>query len=241
MKYIFKGYVVEGSTEHIMRVSHFGREFQLTGVKAALWLNGHGRFDAIDETNNIYRRELEHLRRMGLIEPVESDDAGEYRALTRCIIVPTVKERVFLSRDEKFMLTWLRCAGLHLTMAELVFLCEHRVEPSPELLGEGNAQALTERIYTPETIQDNALEKLMECAKCRDEAVKAVMSLLRKKLAVLLRRRVFCHCRTRCKHKYCAVRRRVRRASRCLCSRSWSTATYGCAYHLQPLPPCSRL
>ena len=91
MKYISKGYVVEGSTEHIMRVSHFGREFQLTGVKAALWLNGHGRFDTIDETNNIYRRELEHLRRMGLIEPVEADAAGEYRALTRCIIVPTVK------------------------------------------------------------------------------------------------------------------------------------------------------
>ena len=34
MKYISKGYVVEGSTEHIMHVSHFGREFQLTGVKA---------------------------------------------------------------------------------------------------------------------------------------------------------------------------------------------------------------
>lgn len=186
MKYISKGYVVEGSTEHIMRVSHFGREFRLTGVKAALWLNGHGRFDAIDETNNIYRRELEHLRRIGLVEPVEANAAGEYRALTRCIIVPTVKERVFLSRDEKFMLAWMRGAGLHLTMAELVFLSEHRVEPSPELLGEGNAQALTERIYTPETIQDNALEKLMERAKCRDEAVKAVMSLLRKKLAVLL-------------------------------------------------------
>ena len=183
MKYISKGYVVEGSTEHIMRVSHFGREFQLTGVKAALWLNGHGRFDAIDETNNIYRRELEYLRRMGLIEPC---DDGEYRALTRCIIVPTVKERVFLSRDEKFMLAWLRGAGLHLTMAELVFLCEHGVEPSPELLGEGNIQALTERIYTPETIQDNALEKLMERAGRRDEAVRAVMSLIRKKLAVLL-------------------------------------------------------
>ena len=117
---------------------------------------------------------------------MEPDAAGEYRALTRCIIVPTVKERVFLSRDEKFMLAWLRGAGLHLTMAELVFLCEHGVEPSPELLGEGNAQALTERIYTPETIQDNALEKLMERAGGRDEAVKVVMSLLRKKLAVLL-------------------------------------------------------
>lgn len=185
MKYISKGCVVKGSTEHIMRVSQFGREFQLTGVKAALWLNGHGRFDAIDETNSICRRELEHLRRTGLIEPVEADAAGEYR-VTRCIIVPTVKERVFLSRDEKFMLTWLRGAGLHLTMAELVFLCEHLVEPSPELFDEGNAQALTERIYTPETIQDNALEKLMERAGRRDEAVKAVMSLLRKKLAVLL-------------------------------------------------------
>ena len=37
-----------------------------------------------------------------------------------------------------------------------------------------------------DTIQDNALEKLMERAGRRDEAVKAVMSLLWKKLAVLL-------------------------------------------------------
>lgn len=183
MKYISKGCVVLGSTEHILRVARFGREFRLTGVKAALWLNGRGRFDSIDETNNIYRREMKQLFRMGLIEPAGD---GEYLTLTRCIIVPTVKERALLSRDEKFMLTWLRGAGLHLTMAELVFLYEHRIAPSNELLGEGNAPALAERIYTQETIQDNELEKLMERAECRDAAVKAVKSLLRKKLAVLL-------------------------------------------------------
>lgn len=183
MKYISKGCVVQGSTEHIMRVTHFGREFQLTGVKAALWLNGRGKFDATDEANNIQHRELGYLRRMGLIEP-GSD--GEYRALTRCIIVPTVKTRTFLSNNERFILAWLRGAGIHLTMAELVFLYEYHVEPSDELLGDGNAQALTERIYTPETIQEGSLERLMEHAEHRDDAVKAVKSLLGKKLAVLL-------------------------------------------------------
>ena len=40
MKYISKGLVVEGSTEHILKIQRGGYEFQLTGDRARLWLNG---------------------------------------------------------------------------------------------------------------------------------------------------------------------------------------------------------
>ena len=39
MKYISKGLVVEGSTEHILKIQRGGYEFQLTGDRARLWLN----------------------------------------------------------------------------------------------------------------------------------------------------------------------------------------------------------
>ena len=39
MKYISKGIVAEGSTEHILKIQWGGYEFQLTGDRARLWLN----------------------------------------------------------------------------------------------------------------------------------------------------------------------------------------------------------
>ena len=46
MKYISKGLVVEGSTEHILKIQRGGYEFQLTGNRARLWING--RFGVAD-------------------------------------------------------------------------------------------------------------------------------------------------------------------------------------------------
>lgn len=186
MKYISKGLVAPGSTEHILHITRCGFKFELTGVKAALWLNGRRGFDAVEDANPVHCRELRHLGRMGLAELTEPGPAGEYRTLSRCIIVPTARMRIPSNGNERFVLTWLHEAGLHLTMAEMTFLLEHRVEPSSELLGKANVQALTERIYTPETVKDNALEILMERVSCRDEAVRAVLALLKKRLVVLL-------------------------------------------------------
>ena len=51
MKYISKGIVAEGSTEHILKIRRGGYEFQLTGDRARLWLNGRFGVADADGTN----------------------------------------------------------------------------------------------------------------------------------------------------------------------------------------------
>ena len=61
MKYISKGIVAEGSTEHILKIQRGGYEFQLTGDRARLWLNGRFGVADADGTNPRYVKELLHL------------------------------------------------------------------------------------------------------------------------------------------------------------------------------------
>ena len=188
MKYIAKGLVEQGSTEYILKIQRGGHTFQLTGMRAGLWLNGRFGFAKAEENNPWHRKELRHLQRLGLAEVMEDSADGEYRALTQCVLVPAKpgKLRLPLSRQEAQTLQWLREAGLRLTMAELVSLEEHGVKPVPELLGEETSQALTETIYTQENIQDNVLEAQMEHAFCRDRVVNAVLGLLKKRRVLVL-------------------------------------------------------
>lgn len=188
MKYISKGMVIKASTEELLFVTRHGTDFQLTDLQAELWLNGRYGF-AESGGNILERKALQQLNRQGLVELVESDEpAAEYRALTQCVLVPAQPQghRVLLSTQEKELLRWLTDAGLHLTAAELVFLAEHRVMPTADLLGERNRQRLTERIYTQETIFDNILEAQMEHAAARDEVVDALLRLLEKRQILLL-------------------------------------------------------
>ena len=188
MKYISKGLVAAGSTEDILHITRCGADFQLTGDQARLWLNGQFGFSAVKDGQPVLTKALEQLRRQELVEIADESEAGEYRALTRCIMVPA-KNRSFcsvLSSEEKTILKWIREAGLWLTMAELVFLLEHAIAPLPPLLGPDNRQSLTERIYTQENIFDNILETQMEHAVRRDRVVKGVLRLLRKKRILLL-------------------------------------------------------
>lgn len=188
MKYIAKGIVAEGSTEHILKIRRGGYEFQLTGYRARLWLNGRFGVSDADGSNPWYVKELLTLKRIGLTEPVGDESEGVYRALTQCVLAPAKAEklRAPLNPLESQTLQWLREAGLRLTMAELVFLREHGIVPRAELLGERNHQALTEAIYTQDTIFDNVLEAQMEHASCREDVVGAVLGLLKKKRIVLL-------------------------------------------------------
>ena len=84
MKYIAKGLVEQGSTEHILKIQRGGHTFQLTGIQAGLWLNGRFGFAKAEENNSWHRKELRHLQRLGLAEVTEDSAAGEYRALTQC-------------------------------------------------------------------------------------------------------------------------------------------------------------
>ena len=186
MKYISIGAVSSGSTEYILKVAQGGYSFQLDGVLARLWLNGRSQFNTVEDPIDI--KGLAQLLKMGLAIQVEECDAGEYRALTHCTIVPAECKFpfLFLTRIEKQVLTWLRGAGLVLSMAELTYLVEKDVDIEEKLLGSGNAQALVERIYNKETIYDNILENQMEHAMCRAKVTQAVLSLLSKRRVLLL-------------------------------------------------------
>ena len=186
MKYISLGAVLEPSTEHIVKVSHCGIDYTLTQELASLWLDG--RFGFAKAENNIEMKALDQLFRMGLVMTANESDAGEYRALTQCRMVPVKRKNPYmgLTGQEKTIMTWLREAGLVLTMAELVYLIDRNVPLESKYLGSSNTQNLVERIYTRDTIFDNILENQMERAAMREKTVNTVLSLLRKKRIVLL-------------------------------------------------------
>lgn len=188
MKYIAKGMVVKASTTDLLYVMHGGFEFQLTGIRADLWLNSRFGFSQLKE-NVLTQQALQQLKRQELVEVAKGDGAlGEYRALTQCIPVPAAAKGILprLNSDEKEMLHWLTDAGLRLTVAELVCLKEHSIQPTPTLFGIENRQALTETIYTQNNIFDNLLEAQMEHAQTRDAVTRVLLSLLKKKRVILL-------------------------------------------------------
>ncbi|MBQ7898399.1 MAG: hypothetical protein IJ307_00935 [Bacteroidales bacterium] len=186
MKYISLGAVLESSTEHIVKVSHCGIDYTLTQELASLWLDGRFRF--AEAGNPIEMKALNQLYRMGLVMTADDSEAGEYRALTRCRMVPVKRKNPHLGLrgDEKTVMLWLREAGLVLTMAELTYLMDRKVRPELGLLGQENKQALVERIYTKDTIFDNVLENQMEHVPSREKTVKLVLGLLKKKHIVML-------------------------------------------------------
>ena len=186
MKYISIGAVLNEGTEHILDVTHGGAKFRLTGEKARLWLNG--RLGFAEVFNPLHLNFLDQLFKMGLVVKCDGSRAEEFRALTKCTIVPADCDHPywFLRSTEKAVLQWLRNAGLVLSMAELTYLIDRDVKMEEKLLGSGNAQALVERIYTKDTIFNNILENQMERAEARDRTVRAVLELLRKKRIVLL-------------------------------------------------------
>ncbi len=186
LKYISIGAVTKPSTEHILYVSHCGFDYTLTGDLASMWLNGRFGFDAA--RNKIEENALSQLQRMGLVIITENVLEGEYRALTRIKLVHCKSKNPYrgLTAPERTALKWIRETGLVLSMAELVYLMEHNIAPDAKYLGQENIQTLVERIYTKDTIHDNILENQMEHATSRDQVVKLVLKLLKKKLIVLL-------------------------------------------------------
>lgn len=188
MQYISKGTAAESSTKELLYVTRGDYEYSLDELQTELWQNGRFSFSTV-KNNLLEEKALYQLRQQQLVELAEDVPSGEYWALTQCVPVPTKTASWFsplLNPYEKWMMYWLVHADLRLTMAELVYLMENCVQPTPELLGPEGRQSLTERIYTQETIFDNILESQMESAVCRDWAVKTLLSLLQKKRIVLL-------------------------------------------------------
>lgn len=186
MIYLSKGMVQKESTEERLDISRGGQHFLLTGMEAALWLNGRFSFSAVQSP--VEERALQHLVRMGLAESEEDSMTGRYRILSRCVCCPAKTKKITLplTQKEKVAWTWLCKAGLRLSTAELIYLLEHQIQPEEKLLYEENRQALVETIYTQDTIADNILENQMETAACRDEVVQVLLQLLKKKRILIL-------------------------------------------------------
>ena len=144
MRYLAKGIVKEQSTEYILRINHFGNEFVLTGLRAGLWLDARLHIAETDGKDFNEEKELRQLRKMGLVEEIGPGPVEEYRALTHCVIVPAQHRGLSLplAPVENNLLRWITGAGLRLTMAELVYLEEHKIAPEAGWLGEENLRTM---------------------------------------------------------------------------------------------------
>ena len=170
-----------------LTVLHCGVEFELTGEKAQVWVKG--RCGCQETFSKDQFTALREITEQGLAETsLETGHESFYRLLTNCIICPARSWGLTVSWSplERIVWEWLTKAGLRLTMAELVYLVEKDIRPSANLVGQANRQALTETIYTKETILDGILESRMEQSPARDKTVKAVLSLLGKKKVILV-------------------------------------------------------
>lgn len=186
MKYISVGSIDKKGYEARLEIRRAGFVFPVTGELADLWLRGSTGFASAETPLEL--QSLTQLERRGLVVRADGSSAEEYRALTKCTLVPVDIKNPYwmLSKTETTVLRWLRESGLRISMAELVWLMDRKVELEPELLGKENVQALVQRIYTSDTIFDNLLENQMEYAQERERVVHALLRLLRKKRMILL-------------------------------------------------------
>lgn len=187
MLYISKGIVCPESVEGNLFLGRGKQKYQLQGREAAVWLKGRFGFNVAE--SKAEEQVVLCLSSKGLAEmEVETGSVYKYRILTRCVCCPVKQNRRMSSRLsglERQLDTWMRKAGIRLSVAELVFLVEHQVLDQ-DLLYEKNRQKLVETIYTDETIQDNLLEHQMEQAEHRDKVVEALVQLLKKKKILIV-------------------------------------------------------
>ena len=179
MLYISKGILLcQTSNDHII-VAWRGDDYFLSGSDARLWLAGRC------DTSLAEAARLKYLANIGLAETGDTDGPLHiYRLLTNCAAYPAPWRfpRWPLRRRERMLWQWINRAGIHLTLAELVFLLEQDIHPEPELLGEANKDALLQ-IINPD---DLLLEARMEDAFDRDAVVDSLLALLRKKYISLV-------------------------------------------------------
>ena len=187
MVYLSKGIVLGKPSGTAVSISHCGALRKLEGDQAKVWLSGQ--YGPNVTENAAQDAALEQLTLLGVAEPGdESDDRAIFRLLANCSICPVRSgtSPSMLTRAERRSLKWIRHAGLRLTMAELAYLSELGVKPTPELLGVQNRQVLTEAIYSAATIYDGILETMMEKSAVRDCVVFSVLGLLRKRKIFLI-------------------------------------------------------
>ena len=188
MIYLSKGVIQPKSSMENLWLERGGKQFQLQGAEAAVWLKG--RFGFMVTDSEAKEQVVMRLANKGLVEmEEEAYSISKYRILTRCVCCP-VRQRGHMSsrlnQRERQIDTWLQKAGIRLSVAEMIFLQEHQITAHSGMFGVRNRQRLIETIYTKDNIQDNLLEHQMEKAECRDEVVEALMQFLKKKKILIV-------------------------------------------------------
>lgn len=187
MYYLSKGLSQEGSTELLLNISRGRYTFRLTGTEAGLWQDGRYEIARAGLPDRVAA--LRHLERMGLVTIMDHYTLDDlYNALNSCVFC-TVEARGIrrpVGGRGMRLLCWLRESGLHLTLAELIYLEEKGNQPWAMLLREENRQTLTEQIYDAATIRNGELEKKMLHARCRDVVLEAILELIKTKRIILL-------------------------------------------------------
>ena len=185
MMYLSKGYLQIRSGKEEVHLKRAGKEYHLYGFQAVMWMKGKYGFAVTDSEAG--RKAVQGLRDMGLVETEEkADGLAKFRILTRCVCDPAKRKEgdrssARLDEKERQIYTWIKKAGIHLSVAELVFLSELGVSPQKDLLYEKNRQKLVEFLDLFDDAGDNLLEARMEQAGKREEVVSALMGLLAKK------------------------------------------------------------
>ena len=75
---------------------------------------------------------------------------------------------------------WLKKAGFHVSAAELVYLIDHGIKPTKDLLYEQNRLALSKKIYPYPVVIAQQLEHKMAHALSCFQVVNALMRLVQK-------------------------------------------------------------
>ena len=185
MMYLSKGYLQIRSGKEEVYLKRAGKEYHLHGFQAVMWMKGEYAFAETD--SDAGRRTVRELQDMGLVETEEkADGPAKYRILTRCVCDPARRKggdrsSARLNERERQIYRWIKKAGIHLSVAELVFLSELGVSPQKDLLYEKNRQKLVELLYLLDDVEGNLLEDRMEQSEKREEVVSALMGLLVKK------------------------------------------------------------
>ena len=186
MLYISKG-VLSHQAGNTLSVSYCGAQYALTEDQVFVWEKGRCGYQGELSTKQLAA--LNEIRRFGIIEMgSDTKQASMFRLLVNCVICSVKHKSIFplWHNTEQLLLRWIRGAGLRLTIAELVFLIENKINPSKNLLGESNRQAITEIIYNAETIADGALDSLIEKSPACEITVQAVLELLHKNTVYLI-------------------------------------------------------
>ena len=126
-------YLSKGKLIRKNHVYHKGIYHVLSAELLSLWQQAQHTPAACFEKQS-FLIELQN-RDLVIFSNEEYSEAG-YRLLTSCILKPTLYHApAFLTKTERWIWKWISNAGFHLSISELIYLRNSRVDPNSQLFG----------------------------------------------------------------------------------------------------------